>query len=479
MRWVSVLVVLAVVAVLLSPLLAAKGVAVAFPEQRQLAETIASSGVVQGHKEVVVGAQTAGIVTKLFVEEGEQVSAGQVLAQIQNNVADQQVMQAERALETAKAVLTQSTARALPSEFAAARARVSQAESAIRQQGSALERSRLAESIANSNEEQARIQSRRAEAALSQAQARLDLAKKTLDRKSELAQSGAIALADLDSAQAAFNLAQEDVASAEQALDSAHLSIVQARSGVSSATEDIQVATSQLASAKAQARIAESDLTTLSGKPRSVDVQVARRRVLEAEAALATARVQTGNTRVLAPFAGTVTVIVAEAGSSPSSGVLKLVQTGRLEIRLDLDEAILRDVKVGQRATATASSLAGEVQAHVTRIGSQIDSLRGTLEVYVTTDEALDSLRPGQTLNVNVVTSENAKRLLVPNSAVQREGDQTLIYVLKDGRAIATPVRLGLVMDDHVAVLEGLRAEDLVIQNSYQIANGVRVKRSK
>ena len=62
----------------------------------------------QGHSdplnvgtETFVGAQATGIVDKLFVREGDRVTAGQQLAILKNDVAEAQVAQAQQAVRTA------------------------------------------------------------------------------------------------------------------------------------------------------------------------------------------------------------------------------------------------------------------------------------------------------------------------------------------------------------------------------------------
>jgi len=51
--------------------------------------------------ETFVGAQATGIVDKLFVREGDRVTAGQQLAILKNDVAEAQVAQAQQAVRTA------------------------------------------------------------------------------------------------------------------------------------------------------------------------------------------------------------------------------------------------------------------------------------------------------------------------------------------------------------------------------------------
>ena len=84
--------------------------------------------------ETFVGAQATGIVDKLFVREGDRVTAGQQLAILKNDVAEAQVAQAQQAVRTAWAQLQQVARDPLPSEVKAATEQVRQAQAQLDQQ---------------------------------------------------------------------------------------------------------------------------------------------------------------------------------------------------------------------------------------------------------------------------------------------------------------------------------------------------------
>ena len=93
-----------------------------------ITETIASSGRVRGVTETLVGAQAAGIVQTLYVDEGDRVTACRLLAVLKRDVAEVRLAQAERALDIARAQLAEAESRPLPSEVEAAAAQVRQGQ---------------------------------------------------------------------------------------------------------------------------------------------------------------------------------------------------------------------------------------------------------------------------------------------------------------------------------------------------------------
>jgi multidrug efflux pump subunit AcrA (membrane-fusion protein) len=112
----------------------------------------------------------------------------------------------------------------------------------------------------------------------------------------------------------------------------------------------------------------------------------------------------------------------------------------------------------------------------VSEIGAAVDQTRGTVTVRVTPLRSPDWLRPGQTVNVNLITHRAVPRLLVPASAVSRSGDQIVVYVVDNGRALEKVVLTRPPTAQGVPVLAGLDAEDRIIADARGITAGARVR---
>ncbi len=421
------------------------------PNLTTITETIASSGRVGGETETLVGAQAQGIVESLYVEEGDRVAAGQRLAVLKNNVVEAQVTQAEQSVRTAQAQLSQVARGPLSSEIQTATEQVRQAQAQVTQQQAAISQAQKAVT-------QARAQ-------LNQLRAERDLAAKELERSRTLVNQGIVPQSEYDQAQTNLRVAEERVTAQQGAVELAESGVRQSRAA--------------LRAAQANVRAQQATLQTVRSGARPEDVQVARQRLREAEQALIVARQQAANSIVTAPFAGVVTEINAELGQTVGSqGVLELV-SGEFEIRLDVDENNLSDLRLGQTAIISSSTFSeGRFEATVTEIGAAVDEARGTIEVTVTPANPPDWLRPGQTVNVNIITAKNAQRLLVPLTALARDGDRTVVYVVQDGVALQKTVVTRPPTEEGVPVLAGLSAGDRIIADVRQIKPGdaVRVK---
>jgi HlyD family secretion protein len=250
---------------------------------------------------------------------------------------------------------------------------------------------------------------------------------------------------------------------------------------------EYQAAETRLASAKALAESAASTinvrkarLSILRETPKPEDVQVARDRLAEAQQALSVAQEQLTEATVRAPFSGVVTQVNAEQGQTVgSTGVVDLVSDD-LEIRMDLDENNLPDLAVGQPAVISSSAFSGKTfDGRVSDIGAAVNQQRGTIQVTISPINPPDWFRPGQTVNVNLITNQKAERLMLPAGAIQKRGDRTVVFVMQNGRALEKVVLTRPATARGVPIVAGVTTADRVIVDASGIAPGeaVRVRR--
>lgn len=206
-----------------------------------------------------------------------------------------------------------------------------------------------------------------AEARVGEAQASLVEAERTLDRTRTLAERGIAAQEALDIAQSAHDRA---------------------------------VAT--LASAQAQVQVAEADLAM-----QEIDLAKAE---------------------IRAPISG----VVLDRSVDPGQTVAASLQTpvlfrlaedlAAMELQVDVDEADVGQVRVGQRATFSVDAYPSRAfPAEITRVRLAPDSVEGvvTYETLLSVDNAELLLRPGMTATAEIVVAQIADALLVPNEALR------------------------------------------------------------
>jgi HlyD family secretion protein len=384
-------------------------VAIIHPLLTAVSETIASSGLVGGVKESVIGASYNGSILQLPKVLGDHVQAGETLAVLKNNITQAQVAQAQTAVATAQAQLKQTARGPLASELQAAQMQVSQAR-----------------------------------ALAAQASSELDLAGKTQARTQALSKAGVVSKSEMDGSSAALAAAE-----------------AKSRSG------------------SASIRLAEAQLLTLKSTPRKEDVELARDRLSEARQALLVVRQQAAEATITAPFPGTITAVNVEVGQNVDALGLFTLVSDSLEVRVDLDESNLADLSVGQKALLSAAAFPGQIfEGRLKEISPSVNKIRGTISVKLEPLVVPVWLKPGQTLNVNLVTNQSALRLLIPASALRRSGERTVALVVQQDRAIEKILVTRPPTEKGVPVLAGLESSDLVVLHPGKIQPGdpVRIK---
>lgn len=441
-------------------------------------ETLALAGVSEGRVETPISADAAGTVSQLFVRENSRVKKGQLLARVQNRVAQAQVGQAQAALETALAQERLLKAGTQSTQIQAAEAQVEQATAGIGQAEAGVAKARAGVAQANAAQQERRASLNQANSAVVQASAQLDLARKTMERARALAGEGAIPRAQLDQAESAFTVAQSNLDAAKQSVEAAKSGLLAADAARAAAVQDVSTARQALVYAKNVRKQALAAASTLKLQPRPEALAVARAQVSQAKASLLQAQQALKVTEVRAPFDGTVTEILAEEGSAVTpAGILTMIQSGKMQVRLDVDESNIVDLRTGQKAIVANPSLPDQpMRGVVTRIADRVDPTRGTVEVIITPTKPAAWIRSGQTVDVNVILREGVQRLTVPASALKKSGDQTLIFISQNGRAVARPVTPGLTSNGWTTILSGLNPNELAIEDPAGIQDGSKVR---
>ena len=176
-----------------------------------ITETIASSGRVRGVTETVVGAQAAGIVETLYVDEGDRVTAGQAARDAEARCGRGTSDTGRAGTQYRPCPAGAGRARPLALRSGSCREQVRQAQAQLAQQRAAVQQAQ--QSVAQSR------------AQLHQLQAELNLAATQLERSAALLDRNFISRAEYDQAQTQYRVAEERVAAAQQAIEVAQANV--------------------------------------------------------------------------------------------------------------------------------------------------------------------------------------------------------------------------------------------------------------
>jgi len=182
-------------------------------------------------------------------------------------------------------------------------------------------------------------------------------------------------------------------------------------------------------------------------------------------AQLAEAQARLARTRITAPVDGIVLTRKAEVGqiANPGGDALFRVESGgEVEMRGQIAEQDLAQVKVGQAATVYLTGLARPFTGRVRLLGAIIDPATrlGDIRITLQPDPAL---RPGAFARA-VVTVDKAQRPVLPQTAVMADANGSYVLVVNSGsRVERRAVRVSGTTETGVIVAEGLTGNERVV----------------
>jgi len=157
--------------------------------------------------------------------------------------------------------------------------------------------------------------------------------------------------------------------------------------------------------------------------------------------------------------------------------ILQLPDPTQMQVRALVNEANVRLVRPGQRATVRLEAFPNEVFAGVVRTVNDfpepVTFMGGASAMsreYLTTVTILDppeGIRVGLTAEVRIVVNEIPDVLLLPMQAVFQHGGKMYAITFNEGKWDKVEVRTGSANDREVVILEGLNEGDEVVLGSW------------
>ena len=350
--------------------------------ERTIARTVTATGTLAADDQVVLGTKVAGRLAEITVDLGTRVKRGQMIGKL-----DQ-------------------------SDF---KLRVDQAEAALQQA-----RVRIGLSPTGQDE---RVDAEQT-AIVRQARAMLDDARLTRDRSVKLAQQELIARAQLDSAEAALQVAEGRYQDALEEVRNRQAVIAQRRS--------------------------ELDL----------------------------ARQQLTDTVILSPLDGVVSLKQASVGEYLAAGapIATMVRVHPLRLRVPVPEREGSGVRVGHAVTLTVEGDPTVYRGRVVRLSPIVQEQNRTLMVEAEVPNERGFLRPGAFARVEIMTEVSQPVVTVPSSAVIVFAGVEKVLLIREGKTAEVRVTTGRRLGEDVEVLDGLKRGDPVVAKPGNLVGGQPVR---
>ena len=240
-----------------------------------------------------------------------------------------------------------------------------------------------------------------------------------VDYNDKVKEGQLIAVMDSRTQQADVDMAKANVLSAKADLAKANAKLLRANRDLSR--------TRQLVKKDLIAR-SELDADVADQATAKADVLVAQAKVAQYEATLRKQEINLSYTKIYSPVDGVVVAKNVEKGQTVAASYQtpSIAEIARdlkqMQVEVNVDEADIGSVKVGQRAEFTVdaytdATFTGSVTQVRISPKSSNSVVSYTVIVKVNNDE--EKLMPGMTANVSLIVTEKNDILLVPNAALR------------------------------------------------------------
>lgn len=222
-------------------------------------------------------------------------------------------------------------------------------------------------------------------------------------------------------------------------------------------------------------------------------LSLGKEEVAVAERQVAVRQRDVEDTIIRAPFSGVAISKDAQPGEmiSPVSagggftrtGICTIVDMSSLEIEVDVNESYITRVQPDQEVEAVLDAYPDwRIPARVITTIPSADRQKATVRVRIAFDQLDPRILPDMGVKVAFLEAAGeasptaGRRMLVPRAAIRREGEQDVVYVVRQGHVERRAVRLGAAEGDPAEVLAGLSAgERVVVEGPADLADGDRI----
>jgi RND family efflux transporter MFP subunit len=440
--------------------------------------SLSIAGVVQSQTEATVRAEKSGKVTSLHYALGSSVSAGAVIAELENASERAAVLQAQGAAQaaTAGANVSQTTlagakgasVTALLSAYATVDTTV---RGSIDPMFSNPESAQPQFTVASANS-QAKIDAESKRSYLSPLLTREHARVATLSTSDDLiseftkAESELRVISDffdtvivtLNAGIATNGISEPTLATYKATATGARASITAALSSMVSARQSLQTALQNSATGSDTASASQAALT-------------------QAQGTLAAARANLEHSIIRAPISGTINSLTLKLGDFVQAGspVVTVANNHALEVLAYITANDAAAIAVGSKATIQETT-----EGVVTRIAPAIDPLTKKIEVRIGITKNT-SLINGQSVSV-VIKGTTQKpnttltRLTIPLTALKIGAEGMSVFTVSASSTLeAHIVKIGELLGDRVVITEGVTPEMTIVTDARGLRSGETV----
>ena len=192
------------------------------------------------------------------------------------------------------------------------------------------------------------------------------------------------------------------------------------------------------------------------------------------------AQQQLDQTEIKAPFEGVMgfsKVSVGAAVSADQTELSTLVDLDPMQIEFQVPEAQLVKIKIGSEVDITVDGFDSlPFAARISAIDPSIDPQTHGILVRAVVSNESGKLKPGLFARVSIVLGEEANVVVVPETAIEKTGEEEYLFIVVDNVAVKKMVSTGMTDEGKVEIVDGVKLGDqVVISGQFKLTDGKAV----
>ena len=186
--------------------------------------------------------------------------------------------------------------------------------------------------------------------------------------------------------------------------------------------------------------------------------------------------------KIYSDYSGVVTSLPVSVGKETKAGAALAVisQTDELQIKTHISESDASAISVGANAEIKGNGFNGRTYSgtvsRVSGVAEQSSSNGTVVGVTVDIQNADASILLGMSAKI-YITAQNAENAIaVPYSAIEYDGDDTYVYIMRGKKAEKVKVEVGVEGEKEAEITSGLKTDDKVIEDKSKLLSCKNIK---
>ena len=233
-------------------------------------------------------------------------------------------------------------------------------------------------------------------------------------------------------------------------------------------------------SSKAELDSAEAALQVADGRYEDAIEEVRNRQALltQRKTELDQARQEMVDSILIAPFAGIIRERTVSPGQYVNEGapIATLVRMHPLRLQADVPEREASNVKVGQEVKVHVEGDTTEYAGRVVRVSPAIDEQSRSLRIEAEVGNQAATIRPGSFATGDIIIASSTPAIVVPTSSIVSFAGVEKVLTVAGGKVVERRVELGRREGTSVEILKGLTPGESVIVEPGNLVDGESVR---